>query len=258
MADYIRLCMQETGTGFYPLLDLRSNEMVEQLRKSWLRGRVEDALRRGFQHAYEKVKVDPNKFLLQLRAAYGVPINSFQGIYSVDVTVLDDLANRIIHSGMKLAAAEGAGFGLGGILTMVPDLSILAGITLRTIQKLSLLYGFEYNTDEETAELWIAAATAAGVDISRELLEKEVVNRFVPKVIERIAAQAGKEAVEKWAGRVIPLASSVIGAGLNYYFVRAWGERARKHFRTRHQEVRSRRAAKPAQLMGSRLETLPS
>ena len=59
-------------------------------------------------------------------------------------------------------------------------MGILSAITLRTIQKLSLIYGFEYNTEEETAELWIAAASAAGVDISRELLEKEVVNRFVP------------------------------------------------------------------------------
>jgi uncharacterized protein (DUF697 family) len=217
--------------------------MAIQQRKSWLRGRVENALRRGFQHAYETVKVDPNKFLLQLRAAYGMPINSFQGIYSVDVNLLDDLANRIIHSGMKLAAAEGAGFGLGGVLTMVPDLSILAGITLRTIQKLSLIYGFEYNTDDETAELWIAAASAAGVDISRELLEKEVVNRFVPKVIQRIAVQASKEAVEKWAGRVIPIASSAIGAGLNYYFVRAWGERAKSHFRQKHLEQRHRLSA---------------
>jgi len=217
--------------------------MAEQQRKSWIRRRVENGLRRGFQHAYETVKVDPNKFLLQLRAAYGVPINSFQGIYSVDISVLDDLANRVIHSGMKLAAAEGAGFGLGGILTMLPDLSILAGITLRTIQKLSLIYGFEYNTDEETAELWIAAASAAGVDISREVLEKEVVNRFVPKVIQRIAVQASKEAVEKWSGRVIPIASSAIGAGLNYYFVRAWGERAQAHFREKHLEIRRRQIA---------------
>ena len=217
--------------------------MAEQQRKSWIRRRIENGLRRGFQHAYETVKVDPNKFLLQLRAAYGVPINTFQGSYSVDVSVLDDLANRVIHSGMKLAAAEGAGFGLGGILTMLPDLSILAGITLRTIQKLSLIYGFEYNTDEETAELWIATASAAGVDISREVLEKEVVARFVPKVIQRIAAQASKEAVEKWAGRVIPIASSAIGAGLNYYFVRAWGERAKSHFREKHVELRRQMTA---------------
>jgi EcsC protein family len=221
--------------------------MAEQQHKSWLRRRIEDGLRRGFQHAYETVKVDPNKFLLQLRTAYGVPINSFQGIYSVDVSLLDDLANRVIHGGMKLAAAEGAGLGMGGILTMIPDLSILAGITLRTIQKLSLIYGFEYNTDEETAELWIAAASAAGVDISREVLEKEVVNRFVPKVIQRIAVQASKEAVEKWSGRLIPIASSAIGAGLNYYFVRAWGERAQAHFREKHLQLRGRmNAAAPS------------
>jgi len=207
-------------------------------RKSLLRRMIETGLRRGFTHAYETVKVDPPRFLLQMRAAYGLPVNTFRGVYSVEIGTLDDLAHRVIRSGMKVAAAEGAGFGIGGLATIIPDLGILSAITLRTIQKLSLLYGFEYNTEEETAELWIAAASAAGVDISRELLEKEVVNRFVPRVIQRIAAQASAEVVEKWSGRLIPVASSLIGAGLNYYFVRAWGERAQAHFRQRHLEVR--------------------
>jgi len=214
--------------------------MPHPLKKSWLRHRVESTLQHGFQRAYESVRVDPYKFLLQMRAAYGVPITSFQGIYSVELGLLDEVADRVIRGGMKAAAAEGAGLGLGGLVTIVPDLGILAGITIRTLQKLSLIYGFEYNTEEETADLWIAAASAAGVDISRELLEKEVVNRFVPRVIQRIAVQASSEVVEKWAGRVIPLASSVIGAGLNYYFVRAWGERGRVHFRRRHLEVRDK------------------
>jgi hypothetical protein len=217
--------------------------MIEHIRKSWLRRRIEDGLQRGFQHAYETVKVDPSKFLLQLRAAYGLPVSSFQGVYSVEVAHLDDVARRIIRSGMKIAAAEGAGLGMGGLITILPDLSILAGITLRTVQKLSLLYGFEYNTDEETAELWVAAASAAGVDISRELLEKGIVKRFVPRVIQRIAVQASGEVVEKWSGRLIPIASSLIGAGLNYYFVRAWGERARAHFRERHLVVRQKLAS---------------
>jgi uncharacterized protein (DUF697 family) len=215
-------------------------KMPLPLRKSWLRTRLEEGLRRGFQHAYETVRVNPSRYLLQLRAAYGLPISTYQGVYSVDVQALDDVARGIIRSGMKVAAIEGAGLGLGGIITIVPDLSILAGITLRTIQKLSLLYGFELNTDEEMADLWIAAASAAGVDISRELLEKEVVNRFVPRVIQRIAVKASGEVVEKWSGRFIPLASSLIGAGLNYYFVRAWGERAQKHFRQRHLEMRNK------------------
>ena len=215
--------------------------MAEE-RKSWLRRRVEGALVKGLTGAYSTVRVNPEKFLLQLRAAYRVPISGYHGVFSLDVGELDDVAEAIIRSGMKLAALEGAGFGLGGIITIVPDMGILAAITMRTVQKLSLLYGFEFNTDNEIAELWIAAASAAGVDISRDLIEKEVVNKFVPRVIQRIAARASAEVVEKWAGRVIPLASSAIGAGLNYWFVRAWGERAKAHFRARHLVVRERMA----------------
>lgn len=211
-------------------------------KKGWLRRRVEGALVKGMTRAYESVRVDPEKFLLQLRIAYRMPISGYHGVFSLEMHELDIVAESVIRSGMKVAAVEGAGLGLGGLITIVPDLGILSAITMRTVQKLSLVYGFEFNTDDEIAELWIAAASAAGVDISRELLEKEVVSKFVPKVIQRIAAKASTEVVEKWAGRLIPLASSAIGAGLNYWFVRAWGDRAMAHFRQRHLSLRQNRA----------------
>ncbi|HKW19232.1 MAG TPA: EcsC family protein [Terriglobales bacterium] len=212
--------------------------------KSWLRRRVEKSLTSALMRAYKTVRVEPERFLIELRAVYGLPVSTFQGMYSIEIGVLDEVAEKIVQGGMKLAAAEGAGFGIGGFLTIVPDFSILAGITLRTIQKLSLIYGYEYNTDEEVAELWIAAASAAGVDLGRDLLEKNVVNRLIPKIIQRIAAKASTEFVEKWAGRLIPIASSVIGGILNYYFVRGWGERAHAHFRQKHLETR--RQSQPA------------
>ena len=205
--------------------------------KSWLRLRVENAVAKGLMRAYSTVQVDPQKFLIQLRTAYRLPISGYHGVYSLEVGEIDMVAEALIRGGMKLAAAEGAGFGLGGLITIIPDLGILSAITMRTIQKLSLVYGFQFNTDNEIAELWIAAASAAGVDISRELLEKEVVNKFVPRVIQRIAARASTEVVEKWAGRMIPLLSSALGAGLNYWFVRAWGERAKVHFRQRYLQI---------------------
>src|SRR6201993_1801683 len=183
--------------------------MAEQ-GKSWLRRRVEAGIVRGLTRAYSTVRVDPDKFLLQLRAGYRMPISGYHGVYSLEIGEVDAVADSVIRAGMKVAAVEGAGFGLGGLITIVPDLGILSAITMRTIQKLSLLYGFEFNTDDEMAELWIAAASAAGVDLSRELLEKEVINKFVPRVIRRIAAQASGEVVEKWAGRLIPVASSLI------------------------------------------------
>jgi EcsC protein family len=235
-----------------------ADETMADEKQSWMRRRVEGAIRNGLSRAYDTIKVDPGRFLMQLRVAHGLPLGTFHGVYTLPVERLDEVAESVIRGGMKLAAAEGAGLGVGGILTIVPDLGILSAITMRTIQKLSLIYGFELNTDNEIAELWIAAASAAGVDISRELLEKEVVNRFVPRVIQRIAVRAGAEVAEKWAGRFIPFLSSAIGCGLNYYFVRAWGDRARSHFRNKHLEARSRLVAEQEQLPSVASRTLPS
>jgi uncharacterized protein (DUF697 family) len=213
--------------------------------KSLLRRSLEGAVRSAFMKAYETVKVDPDHYLQHLRIAYDLPALTYNGVYSVNLATLDQIAEDTIRGSMRIAAAEGAGFGMGGMFTIIPDLGILAAITIRMIQKLSLIYGFQYNTESEEAELWVAAASAAGVDISRELVEKRVVARFIPRVIQRIAASASAEMVEKWTARLIPVVSSVIGAGLNYYFMRVWGERAVRHFRQRHLEMRRHYIAPP-------------
>jgi uncharacterized protein (DUF697 family) len=206
--------------------------------KSVLRRGLESAIRGAFMKAYETVKVDPDRYLQHLRVAYNLPALSYDGVYSVNLAVLDQIAEETIRGSMRIAAAEGAGLGIGGMFTIIPDLGILAAITIRMIQKLSLIYGFAYNTEQEEAELWVAAASAAGVDISRDLVERRVVAKFVPRVIQRIAARASAEMVEKWTARLIPVVSSAIGAGLNYYFMRVWGQRAVSHFRQRHIALR--------------------
>jgi uncharacterized protein (DUF697 family) len=219
--------------------------MTNRTRKSLMRRGVESAVRSAFMKAYSTVKVNPEKYLEHLRMAYDLPALTYEGMYSVDPATLDRIAEQTVRSHSRLATVEGAGLGMGGMFTMVPDLGILAAITLRMIQKLSLIYGFPYNTEEEEAELWVAAASAAGVDISRELLEKQLVSKFVPKVIQRIAVSASAEIVEKWTARLIPVVSSLIGAGLNHYFVKVWGERAIKHFRQKHLELRQKQRAIP-------------
>lgn len=213
--------------------------------KTLIRRSLEGAIRKAFTKAYETVKVDPDKYLEHLRIAYNLPALSYDGVHSIDVVQLDEIAEDTIRGSMRIAAAEGAGLGMGGMFTILPDLGILAALTIRMIQKLSLIYGFQYNTESEEAELWVAAASAAGVDISRDLVEKRVVARFIPRVIQRIAASASAEMVEKWTARLIPVVSSVIGAGLNYYFMRVWGERAVRHFRQRHLELRLQHLAPP-------------
>jgi uncharacterized protein (DUF697 family) len=196
------------------------------------------ALQGGLSRAYSGVKLDSAAYMRHLRRAYRLPILSYQDMFQMPVEALDHVADSVIGSTKKIAALEGAGVGMGGMLTVVPDMSLLAIIAMRMLQKLSLVYGFEYATEEEIAGLWIAAATAAGLDLGRDLLEKEVLDRFVPRVIERIAARMGAEVAEKWTARLIPVLSGVIGGTLNYYFIREWGRRAKAHFRERHLALR--------------------
>src|SRR5690348_1869173 len=72
--------------------------------KTWLRRRVESALRNGFMKAYETVKVDPDNFRVQLRAGYGLPISTYDGVFSLPVEQLDNVALDIIRASQKLAA----------------------------------------------------------------------------------------------------------------------------------------------------------
>jgi hypothetical protein len=205
---------------------------------SWLTRRVQEAIQDGLSRAYDRLKVDADRYLLHLRRAHGLPVESFAQVFRIHPDVLDTIADQTISAGMKLAAAEGLGLGLGGVFTALPDIGVLSAITMRMLQKLSLIYGFEYSTDAEIAELWIAAASAAGVNMGKDLLEKEVIERFVPRAIELIAVKVGADIGEKWAARMIPLVSSIAGCTLNYYFVRAWGRRAQRHFRERHMRIR--------------------
>lgn len=206
---------------------------------------METAFKSALARAYESVRVQPDEYLMQLRMAHGVPVSSYEGLFTVPVAELDSIAKQMVRGAMKMAGAEGAGMGLGGFVTMVPDVGILSAITMRMVQKLSLIYGFQFNTDEEVAELWVAAATAAGVDITKDLLERTVLKTFVQRVIGRIAVRFSAEFAEKAVARAVPILSSAVGAVLNYYFVRAWGDRALAHFRQRHLDERNRRATGP-------------
>src|SRR5258707_303772 len=155
-------------------------------------------------------------------------------MHDVPLERLDAIAQKLIRNAERLALAEGAGFGLGGMITLLPDASILTAITLRLIQRLCLLYGFETRGQDERVELWLAAASATGVDYGKDLVEKQMFERLAPRIAKRLAVKLGQETAEKWGGRVIPVASSAIGGIFNFSFLRTLGRRVQRNLRGKH------------------------
>lgn len=203
-------------------------------KKSLARRTVGRFLRFGFIAGLKTVEVNPEDFRKQLAAKHGLWIPDFSRMKDVPTERLDAIAETLIRDAGRLALAEGAGFGLGGMITLLPDTGMLTAITLRLIQRLCLLYGFETKGRDQRLEMWKAAAVAAGIDYGKDMAEKQMLEKLAPRIAERLAAKLGAETAEKWVGRMIPLASSAIGGALNYSFVRSWGRRVQRNLRERH------------------------
>jgi hypothetical protein len=196
-------------------------------------------LRFGVLRGFRSVEIDPEVFRRQLSERHGLWIPNFTRLNDVPVEQLDAIAEKLIRDAERLALVEGAGLGLGGMITLLPDASFLTVITLRLIQRLALLYGFAEYGRNERLEMWKAAASAAGIDYGKDIAEKQLFEKLAPRIAERFAARVGAEAAEKWVGRLIPLASSAIGGALNFSFVRTWGRRVQRNLRARHLAKRS-------------------
>lgn len=191
-------------------------------------------LRFGLLRGLSSVEIDPEDFRNYLARKHRLNVSDFRNMHLVPIERLDTIAKIMIRDAQRMAMAEGAGFGLGGLITLVPDAGLLTIITLRLIQRLCLLYGFESNSPDDKRELWLAAAAATGIDFGKDICEKQMLERLAPRIAERLALKFGQEAAEKWVGRLIPVASSVIGGALNFSFVRSWGRRVHRNLRARH------------------------
>jgi hypothetical protein len=210
-------------------------------------------LRFGLLRGLRSVEVNPDAFRKQLADKHGLWVPDFTRMRDVPIEQLDAIAKTLIRDAERLALAQGAGFGLGGIITLLPDTSFLTLITLRLIQRLCLLYGFDTSERNERIEMWKAAAAAAGVDFGKDLAEKQILEKLIPRVVQRLATKIGVEAAEKWAARLIPLASSAVGGAMNFTFVRGWGRRVQRHLRARHLN-----SPPPGTLSGTSVEAAPA
>ena len=207
---------------------------MTRLHKSDIGSPIKRFLRFGLFRGLQSIEIDPEDFRDYLAKKHRLHVSDFSRMHQVPIERLDYIAQRMIHDAQRLALAEGAGLGLGGMITLVPDAGLLAIITLRLIQRLCLLYGFEAQGPDGRRELWLAAALATGIDFGKDLAEKQMIEKLGPRIAERLAVKFGEEAAEKWVGRLIPVASSVIGGALNFAFVRSWGRRVQRNIRIRH------------------------
>lgn len=132
---------------------------------------IQQAIDDGWlEHLYRASSVAPDELYLALRQA-GVDVYSSGELIRVPTAMIDPVAREVVVRSRKLGAMTGAGFGVGGWVTILPELAWYLSALLRLAQRVALLYGFEVQSAKGRLELWEAISRALEVPVELEGVE---------------------------------------------------------------------------------------
>ena len=135
-----------------------------------------------------------------------------------------------------LARFEGAATGVGGFITMAPDMAALAWIQARLVFYVAAAYGYDPNDPMRPAELLVLLGFYPDPGTARRALDgagSTVVEAYIGSKLERqealalrLAKMLGVRSARKLAGRLIPGVAVAFNAIGNERRTRALADRA--------------------------------
>ena len=136
-----------------------------------------------------------------------------------------------------LARFEGAATGVGGVITLLPDMVGLAWIQTRLVFFVAAAYGFDPHDPMRPAELLVLMelyedvpqrARRARRDRARRSPSPTSARRLEREeaLALRLARMLGRRGLRRVAGRLIPFAAIVFNAAANERSTRALADRA--------------------------------
>jgi EcsC family protein len=156
----------------------------------------------------------------------------------------DQLARIAVRRATNVARLEGFSFGVGGFLTVAPDLAALVYILTREVVFVAAAYGHDPTHPDRAAELLVvtevydtvpqakAALERRGQRIAVALAKQQVKKQFgvsggsARTLSEKLIRYGGKRAAKRYGGRLVPGLGAVLGAIDNGASARETGERA--------------------------------
>ena len=175
-----------------------------------------------------------------------------------NLALSDKLANNIHNWAIGLAASEGAAAGAVGIMGMAADIPALMTLSLRTIHKIGLCYGYEATCPEEN-QFVLGIMSAVGANSTREKHEALLFLRGIEKTImetawrqagkqiakdtivaetalltlRTLAKQLGVNLTKRKALQAIPAIGAIVGGSANGWYVKELGWAARRSYQER-------------------------
>ena len=206
---------------------------------------VEEALGKPPRRLWERLRADPLRAPEHVALAaseYHAPAAAAwadrrRRVYGTEPRRLAQMARR---RHVNLASVEGAATGVGGFITLIPDLVGLAWIQSRLVFFVAAAYGFDPHDSMRPAELLVlngiydtpAEARAALDGMGVSMAEAWVGGQLSrdEALAFKLAKSVGKTSTKKFAGRLIPGFAIMFNSVANRRDTNALAKRAIKFY----------------------------
>ena len=154
----------------------------------------------------------------------------------------EQLARVAYRKHVRIARLEGGALGLGGVVTMAPDMVALLWIQSRMIFYIAAAYGYDPCHPMRPAELLAiqglydtpaearAALDGVGKRLAQAMVERALSHRTTDRLHMRLAKYLAKRLARRYAGRFIPLIGAPLGAMQNAGVTKMIGRRAISYY----------------------------
>ena len=206
---------------------------------------VEEALGKPPRRLWERLRADPLRAPEHVALAaseYHAPAAAAwadrrRRVYGTEPRRLAQMARR---RHVNLASVEGAATGVGGFITLIPDLVGLAWIESRLVFFIAAAYGFDPHDPMRPAELLVlngiydtpaearAALDGMGVSMAEAWIGGQLSRDEA--LAFKLAKSVGKTSTKKFAGRLIPGFAIMFNSVANRRDTNALAKRAIKFY----------------------------
>ncbi|MEH6941472.1 EcsC family protein [Bacillus sp. JJ722] len=155
-----------------------------------------------------------------------LPIETIDDIKHVPIQQMISTSEALKNDRSKLATVQGASTGFGGIFTLAIDIPVILGLSLKTLQEIAIIHGYDPNKKEERIFiikcLQFASADIVGKEaILNELSTAHQRNTKSQEMISQL--QGWREVVYTYRDQfgwkklfqMVPIAGMIFGAFTN-------------------------------------------
>ncbi|MFB9759213.1 EcsC family protein [Ectobacillus funiculus] len=168
---------------------------------------------------------------------------SLEDVRHLPLREIDRVAQEFAQSRKRLATAQGATTGFGGIFTLTIDIPAVLGMSLKILQEIAICYG--YDPHDETERLFIVKCLQFS---SSDIIGKQTILKELQNFDNRAHQRDGISQVASWREvitvyrdnygwkklfQLVPVAGMVFGAYLNRKAIEDIAETGRMLYKKR-------------------------